>query len=323
MRDETQAQPAPSLAAVLAAFAVVYFVWGSTYLGIRIAIETIPPLLMAALRFLSAGAILFAFSSLRGAGWPRPEAWRSAVIVGFLLLVTGNGLLSWAEQFVASGVAALIVATVPLWMIVLDAMRRGGSRPGAPALVGLLLGMVGIAVLVGPGELGGAAIDAVGAGAILLAAFSWALGSIVSRTAPQSSSTLQNVGMQMLSGGVILLVAGLSLGERIDPAQVSARSLAALVYLSLAGGVVSYSAYVWLLRVSTPSRVSTYAFVNPLVAVVLGWLLAGEPLGPRVFLATAAVVSAVVLISIGRPAGRRSARRDHRPGRRASRWALR
>ena len=287
----------PSLMALLLAFAAVYLIWGSTYLGIRFAIETMPPFTMSALRFLSAGTILFVGSTSLGAGWPRAVHWRSAAIVGTLLLVSGNGLLAWAEQFVPSGVAALIVGTVPLWMVVLDAMGPGGSRPGLAVIAGLVLGLLGIAVLVGPGELGGGSVHLGGALAICFAAFSWAVGSLYSRRAPQSSSTLQNVGMQMLTGGGILFLVGLGLGERVDFAAVSARSAWALAYLAIFGGVVSYSAYVWLLKVSTPARVSTYAYVNPVVAVLLGWALAGEALSPRVFLATVAVVSAVVLIS--------------------------
>ena len=302
MSTPTEPAASPSLAAVLAAFAAVYFIWGSTYLGIRFAIETIPPFSMAALRFLSAGAILFGWSTWRGAGRPPWAHGRSALVVGTLLLVSGNGLLSWAEQFIPSGVAALIVGTVPVWMVLLDALRPEGSRPGAAVVLGLVLGMAGIAILIGPAELGGSPVDIPGALAVCVAAFSWALGSIYSRSAPQSSSTLQNVGMQMLLGGVLLLCVALALGERVEPALISARSAWALVYLSLIGGVVSYSAYVWLLKVSTPAKVSTYAYVNPVVAVLLGWALAGEPLTPRVFLATAAVVSAVVLITTRRQA---------------------
>ncbi len=287
----------PPVTTLAAAFAAVYIIWGSTYLAIRFAIETIPPYTMAGVRFLFAGIVLFAWTSWSGAKRPTLPQWRSALIVGTLLLVTGNGLLTWAEQFVASGVAALIVATVPLWMVLLEALRRGGSRPTALVSAGLLLGLAGIAILIGPSELGGAPVHLLGAAVIFAAAFSWALGSIYSRNAPQVSSTLQNVGMQMLLGGVILLCVGLAFGERIDPSAISARSAWSLIFLSVVGGIVSYSAYVWLLKVSTPAKVSTYAYVNPVVAVFLGWALAGEALGPRVLLASIAVVSAVVLIT--------------------------
>ena len=295
--------PPPSKLAVLAAFAAIYLVWGSTYLGIRFAVETIPPFSMVGLRFLSAGALLFAWTTVRGAGWPRWVQWRSALIVGFLLLVTGNGLLAWAEKVVPSGIAALIVATVPLWMVLLDALRKGGERLRLKVAFGLALGLVGIAILIGPSNLGGAPVDLVGAVAILIASFSWAVGSVYSKTAPQVPSNLQNVGMQMLIAGVVLLVGGYALGERVDVTQISALSAWALVYLALVGGIIGFSAYVWLLKVSTAAKVSTYAYVNPVVAVLLGWALAGEEMSSRVVLAGAAVVLAVVLITTG---GRRA-----------------
>ncbi len=288
--------PKPSLPSLLTAFAAVYFIWGSTYLGIRFAIETIPPFSMAGVRFLIAGVVLFVLVRLQGVEWPKAVHWRSAFVVGMCLLVLGNGLLTWAEQFVPSGVAALIVATVPMWMVMLDALRPGGSRPGPSVIFGLLLGTAGIGILVGPSSLGEGRVDLVGTLVIAFAAFSWALGSIYSRSAEQSPSTLQNVGMQMLLGGTVLLAAGFTLGERIELSQISARSGWALAYLAIIGGVVSYSAYVWLLKVSTPAKVSTYAYINPVVAVMLGWALADETLGPRIFLATAAVVIAVMLI---------------------------
>lgn len=286
----------PSLIAVPAAFFAIYFIWGSTYLGIRIAIETLPPFTMAAVRFLIAGALLFGWCVLRGLPRPRIVHWRSAAIIGCLLLVLGNGLLTWAEQYVASGVAALIVATIPLWMILLDSLRER-AVPGVAVILGLALGMAGLVVLIGPGELGGEPIHAVGGLVICFAAFAWAVGSIYSRSAAQSPSTLQNVGMQMLIGGGVLLIVGWGLGERIEVQAVSTRSWAALAYLAIIGGVVSYSAYVWLLKVSTPAKVSTYAYVNPVVAVLLGWAVVDEPLSPRVLVAAAMVVSSVVLLS--------------------------
>ena len=291
----TNNNSAPS-AAVLLAFATIYFVWGSTYLGIRWAIETIPPFSMAAVRFLSAGALMFAWASWRGKPWPALVHWRSAFIIGGLMLFVGNGLLTWAEQFVPSGIAALIVATVPLWMVGMEAFTKEGKRPGPSIIVGLILGMIGIAILIGPGVLADEPVDLIGASAIVFASFAWALGSVYSRHAPQVPSTIQNVGMQMLLGGVLLYILGYSSGERIDVGEVSAKSAWSLAYLSLIGGILAYSAYVWLIKVSTPTKVSTYAYVNPVVAVLLGWLLAGEPMGPRVLLAGAAVVSAVVLI---------------------------
>lgn len=298
---------APSPAALILAFLAVYLIWGSTYLGIRFAVETMPPFTMAGLRFLAAGAALYGWASWRGAARPSRIQWRSALIIGSLLLVMGNGMLTWAELYVPSGAAALIVTTVPMWMVALEALRPGGARPSPRAIVGLLIGIGGIAILIGPQELNGSGIHPGGAGAICLACFCWALGSIYSRSAPQVPSTIQNVGMQMLLGGAILLVLGIALGERLDPSVVSQRSLWALVYLAAIGGVVSYSAYVWLLKVSTPAKVSTYAYVNPVVAVLLGWWLANETLGPNVLFAAVAVVTAVVLITWQRATPKASA----------------
>jgi drug/metabolite transporter (DMT)-like permease len=213
-------------------------------------------------------------------------------------LLGGNGLVSWAEQTVPSGIAALLVAATPMWMVLLDWLRPGGARPRAAVWAGLALGLAGIAVLVGPSSLGGAPVDPWGALAVGVASFCWALGSIYQRGAPKAASTLLNVGGQMLAGGAILLVVGAVLGERVDVAAVTAKSVWALAYLVFVGAIVGYSAYVWLLKVSTPAKASTYAYVNPVVAVLLGWALAGEALGPRVVGAGALVVVAVVLLTV-------------------------
>ena len=282
---------------MLAAFAAVYLVWGSTYLGIRFAVETLPPFTMAGVRFVVAGGALWAWSRARGAAPLTRPQWTTAAVAGGLMLLGGNGGVSWAEQVIPSGVAALIVAATPMWMVLLDWARPGGVRPSGAVWLGLAVGVAGIAVLVGPERLGGEPVDAVGAAAIAFASFCWALGSIYQRGAPSSSSTLLNVGGQMLAGGAMLLVFGQLVGESVDVAAVSARSLWALGYLIVFGALVGYSAYVWLLDVTTPARASTYAYVNPVVAVVLGWALAGEPLGPRVLAASVLVVAAVALIT--------------------------
>ncbi|WP_412070384.1 EamA family transporter [Rubrivirga sp. IMCC43871] len=305
----------PPLVAVLAAFAALYVIWGSTYLGIRFAIETMPPFTMAGIRFVAAGSMLYAWSRARGAGRSTRPQWKTAVVVGALLLLGGNGLVSWAEQFVPSGIAALIVASTPMWMVLLDAVRlREWPRPAVFA--GLVLGLLGIVLLVGPQRLGGEPVDPVGALAVGAAAFFWALGSVYQRGAPKAASTLLNVGMQMLAGGVLLLAVGLAVGERLDVGAVSAKSAGALAYLVFVGAIVGYSAYVWLLKVTTPAKAATYAYVNPIVAVLLGWALADEPLGPRVVLAGAAVVAAVALITTARAAGTPGARgkREERRG---------
>ena len=291
----------PPLAAVLAAFAALYVVWGSTYLGIRFAIETMPPFTMAGVRFVAAGAILYAWSRARGAVPATRPQWRTAVVVGALLLLGGNGGVTWAEQYVPSGVAALIVSSTPMWMVLLDGLRlREWPRPAV--IAGLVLGLVGIWLLVGPSDLGGEPVDPLGALAVGAAAFCWAVGSIYQRGAPKAEATLLNVGMQMLAGGALLLLAGGVLGERLVLADVSAKSAGALAYLVFFGAIVGYSAYVWLLKVSTPAKASTYAYVNPVVAVLLGWALADEPLGPRVLSASVAVVAAVALITTARAA---------------------
>ena len=291
----------PPLAAVLAAFAALYVIWGSTYLGIRFAIETMPPFTMAGVRFVAAGAILYAWSRARGAVPATRPQWRTAVVVGACLLLGGNGGVTWAEQYVPSGVAALIVASTPMWMVLLDAVRlRAWPRPAV--IAGLALGLVGIWLLVGPSDLGSDPVDPVGALAVGAAAFFWAVGSIYQRGAPKAEATLLNVGMQMLAGGALLLLAGVVLGERLVLADVSAKSAGALAYLVFFGAIVGYSAYVWLLKVSTPAKASTYAYVNPIVAVLLGWALADEPLGPRVLSASLAVVAAVALITTARAA---------------------
>lgn len=305
MAEREGAPAGPALPKLVAAFAAVYLVWGSTYLAIRFAIETLPPFLMAGARFLAAGGVLYAVMRARGEPRPSPVHWRSAAVVGGLLLFLGNGGVVWAEQTVPSGVAALLVATLPLWMVLLEWARPGGERPTGRVVAGLVVGFAGLVLLVGPSELvGGQRVDPVGAGVVLFAALAWAAGSIYSRSAPLPSSPFLATGMEMLAGGALLVAAGAVTGElgALDPAGVSARSALALAYLVVFGSLVGFTAYIWLLRVSTPSRVSTYAYVNPVVAVLLGWALAGEPLSARVLGAAAVIIAAVVLITRSRAA---------------------
>jgi drug/metabolite transporter (DMT)-like permease len=287
---------APALAIWSALFAV-YLIWGSTYLAIRLAVETIPPFLMAAVRFLVSGGFLFVLR--RAAGDPAPSArqWRSASVVGILLLVGGNGGVVWAEQFVASALAALLVATVPLWMVVLDGIL-GGERPGLQAGAGILIGFCGVILLIGSPVLSADAMGSYGAIALLLASLFWAMGSIYGRNAVLPASQLLGTGMEMLTGGFALLVLSFTLAEwrSFDPVQVSARSALALLYLTVVGSG-AFVAYVWLLRVAPLSLVSTYAYVNPLVAVVLGYFFAGEPLGARIVFAAGFIVVAVSLVN--------------------------
>ncbi|HPV08670.1 MAG TPA: EamA family transporter, partial [Aggregatilineales bacterium] len=256
---------APSRWKIAAAFAAIYIIWGSTYLGIRFAIETIPPFLMAGVRFLLAGAMLYGWARVRGAPRPLRVHWRSAAIIGALLLLGGNGGVTWGEQHIASGLAALLVATVPIWIAALDWLRPGGTRPDGPVIAGLLLGFVGILLLVGPGNLGGGEGNyTLGTLAVLGAAFSWALGSLYSKRAPLPGDALQGIGMEMLAGGVWLWLAGTLAGEwgQLNLGAISLRSGLALAYLTLFGSLVGFTAYVWLLRVVSPARAATYAYVN-------------------------------------------------------------
>lgn len=293
----THRRPA-SRAELVAAFAAIYVLWGSTYLAIRFGVETIPPFVLAAGRHLTAGLILYAVVRLRGAPRPRAKHWRSAAIVGALLLLGGNGLVTWAEQRVPSGLAALIVASVPIWMTVLDAVQRR-ERPHGVVVLGLVLGLGGIAFLVAPGQFaGGTHIDPLGAAALLTAALFWAIGSLYSRRAALPSSVFLATAMEMIAGGLILSAAAAVTGEwgTLSLAAVSTRSLLSLGYLIVAGSLLGFTAYVFLLGATTPARVSTYAYVNPVVAVLLGWLLAGETVTPRMVVAAAVIVAAVALI---------------------------
>jgi drug/metabolite transporter (DMT)-like permease len=286
------------------AFAAVYTIWGSTYLAIRFAVETMPPFLMAGVRFLTAGAILYAIMRRRGMAAPTRLHWRSAFIVGALMLLVGNGGVVWAEQVVPSGIASLMVATVPLWMVLLNWARGDRARPSAGVALGLGLGTTGIVLLVtsGPGA-GGQGLHTPGLLVLAVGSLSWAAGSLYSRRAPLPADALLGTAMQMLAGGALLFLAGLVAGEagRLVWQDISSRSILAFFYLLFLGSLVGFSAYIWLLRNSTPAKVSTYAFVNPVVAVFLGWALAGEPLTPRTLLAAAVIVGGVALITMYQP----------------------
>ena len=299
--NATRSTAAPRLG-IAAALAAVYLLWGSTYLAIRFAIETMPPLLMAGTRFLIAGTILYAWMRLRGTPRAEPRQWGAAAIVGALLLLGGNGAVTLAERWVPSGIAALMIATVPLWMVLLDWLRRGGVRPKAGAIAGLVLGFIGVAILIGPASAQQGGLHRIGAALLLFAALSWSFGSIYSRTAPLPKSPLMATAMEMLCGGALLLIVGLAMGEagQVDPAAFSGRSVLALAHLILFGSLVAFSCYIWLLRVVSAATASTYAFVNPVVAVVLGWALASEVLEARAWIACVIIVGAVVLITTSR-----------------------
>lgn len=288
---------------MIVAFAAVYVLWGSTYLGIRFALETLPPFLMAGARFLIAGVILYGWARAQGIPRPKPVHWRSAAIVGGLLLAVGNGGVVFAEQRVPSSLVALLIAGTPLWMTMLDWLVGGAVRPSLQVAIGLVAGLFGVVILIGPGTLAGAGgVDPVGGAVVLLASFSWASGSLYSRRAPLPDSPILATGMEMLSGGVLLFAAGVLFGElgQLDPSRISLRSMLAVAYLIVAGSLVGFTAYIWLLRNTTPARATTYAYVNPVVAVILGWAFADEPVTVRMAIAGAVIVGALVLITRAR-----------------------
>jgi drug/metabolite transporter (DMT)-like permease len=287
----------------LLAFAAVWFIWGSTYLAIRFAIETLPPWMMAAMRFLSAGAMLYAWCRWRGAPRPTAAEWRTAAIIGLLLPAAGNGTVVWSEGHAPSGIVALLVATVPLWLLVLR-WRAGGSPPRPVDWAGVGLGLIGVALLVSHGG-GTGGVSPVVLLVMLGGTFSWAYGSLWSRSLPQPRAPLLAAAMEMLAGGAALVIAALLTGEgaQLAAAHVSLRSLVSLAYLSIFGSMLAFSAYKYLLAEVPPAHVGTYAFVNPVVAVLLGWAFAGEGLGGRTVAAMAVIVGAVVLITFAPGAG--------------------
>ncbi len=298
----------PPTVAVAVALLTVYILWGSTYLGIAVMIETMPPLLAAGARYGSAGlimlAVLVAHARLRrGATLERPTAiqWRTAAIVGTLLLLGGNGGVVLAELFIDTGVAAVLVATVPIWLAVFDSIvtRR---RPSGLVIGGLVAGIAGVAVLLVPVE-GFDDINPLGIALVLGGAIAWAIGSLYARYNPLPRSALLGTGMEMLLGGLALIVGGVLLGElgRTDVADFSTRSVVAFVYLVVFGSIVAFTAYTWLLANVPVSTVATYAYVNPVVAVVLGALILGEELTPRMLIAAVLILGAVVAMVSGRP----------------------
>jgi drug/metabolite transporter (DMT)-like permease len=291
---------APPLWLVLTAFAAVYVIWGSTYFGIHLAIETIPPFLMAGSRFLIAGLFLYAVMRGRGAPPPEPGHWRDATIIGGLLLLVGNGGVSWAQQTVPSGVAALMVGATPLWMNLIEWIRPGGRRPRMAVFGGIALGFMGVVLLVSSKDrLGNSVVDPWGGAVLLLAPLCWAAGSVFSKHARQPAAALQAIAMQMIAGGLLLLLAAGFTGDflKFEIARVTLSSALAFLYLTVMGSLVGFTAYVWLLQVSTPARVSTYAFVNPFIAVLLGWLFLREPISSGVITAGGLIILAVALIT--------------------------
>src|SRR5262245_59909858 len=299
--EATSSQLSAPLWLVVTAFVTVYIVWGSTYLAIRYAVESIPPFLMAGMRNIVAGAILFSFARWRGDGAPTRIQWRDAAIAGGLMLLLGNGGVTWAEQMIPSGVAALLVALTPAWMVLFDWLRPKGVRPGPFVALGLVIGFIGVALLARNRPSGTGSAYGWGVLALMVSSIGWSLGSIYNRSANKCSSLVLAGGMQLISGGVLLLATSFLTGEwsRFSISQVTWLSFGSWLYLMVAGSLIAYTAYVWLLQVSTPARVSTNAYVNPLIAVLLGSTIGHEPLTHDVLIAAALIITAVVLVLRG------------------------
>lgn len=282
----------------------IYIIWGSTYLAIQFAIESMPPFLMASLRFLVAGGILYVWRILAGDTPPQSIHWRSTIVIGLFLLLGGNGGVVWAEQRVSSGITSVLIGATPLWMVLLDAIRPGGTRPQTKTILGVILGFSGIFFLIGPFEAQSmqGSIDLLGAVVLLLAAMLWATGSIYGRQVQLPASPLLTTGMEMLAGGVGLFVLGTALGEwnRLDIQAIQTSSILGFLYLIFFGSLVAYSAYSWLLRVAPIPLIATYAYVNPLVAIFLGVVIANEPFTLRTLISTFIIVGAVALINATR-----------------------
>ncbi|HMJ66399.1 MAG TPA: EamA family transporter [Candidatus Binatia bacterium] len=296
----TQISKTPTSLVVLA-FAAIYIIWGSTYLAIRVAVETLPPFLAGGCRFFAAGGLMFVFLRWKGFAIPTSSQWRHAAITGTLLLVGGNGLVMWAERTVPSGLTALIIALAPVWFALLEWLRPGGARPQLKTVAGIIIGFVGVTMLITPR--GGTTLAPgywVGPFGLMLAGISWAAGSLYSKHNTNDASPWMNSAAQMICGGAGLLVVGFLLGEpfRTEWSRVTSRSLAALAYLTVVGSWVGFSAYVWLLSVSTPTRVSTYAYVNPVIAVFLGWALLHEVVTVQMIWGTVVIVAGVVTITV-------------------------
>ena len=286
-------------ARLLVAFACVYLVWGSTYLAIRIAIETIPPFLMAGIRFTVAGIILALWSRLSGDRFPNRAEWKASLVIGVLLMLMGNGGVVWAEQTVPSSLAALIVASSPIATVAMDWVRPGGTRPSTITIMGLVTGFLGVAILVNPFATDVARVDPAGGAAVLVAVLAWSAGTLYSRAHPSGTSALMSAGANMVTGGLMFLVLGSMLGElpHLNLHATSARSMIALAYLIFVGALVGFTAFFYVTQHTTPARSTTYAYVNPVVAIILGWAILNEPITPRVMGAAAVIITGVVMIT--------------------------
>ena len=294
--------PVDNRTRLLGAFFCVYVVWGTNFLAIRYMVETIPPMLAMGVRSVIAGAILYVWGRLRGGSRPKLAEWGEAALAGAFLFLGAHGTLAWGETRVPSGIAALVMATIPVWMVLVDWLAAKGRRPAPAVWLGLASGVAGLIVLTDPASLRGQTASAVGLLVLLASPPCWAIGSIIARGQPKRHPLTMIAGMQLLAGGTMLLAASGAVGEfrGFDIGAVSARSLAALVYTIVFGSVLTLTAYLWMLNVVSAARVSTYAFVNPLIAVAIGWALAGEEITARTLVAAALILAGVAAVMMKR-----------------------
>jgi drug/metabolite transporter (DMT)-like permease len=286
---------------IILAFAAVYVIWGSTYLFIKYAIESVPPFMMGAARFIVAGALLYALARWRGAKAPGARDWRSAAITGVLMLGLGNGAVMWAELTVPTGVVALIVSTVPIWIVLIDWLRPRGVRPRVPVFLGLALGVAGMVILIGPRAIiGQGNVDEIGVLILLVGSLGWAVGTILSKGSKRSSSPIVYSSLQMGAAGAAMLIMSLAIGEhtRFEPGDVTPRAFFSWLYLMLAGSIIGYTAYIYLLGKVSAAKAATYAYVNPIIAVLLGWAFLREPIGGRTLIAAAVILAGVAIITL-------------------------
>lgn len=284
----------------LLAFAIIYFVWGSTFLAIRIGVHEVPPLLLAAMRFFIAGLALFLWVRARGERLPTARQWAAATLLGFFIFVCDYGLLFWAEQRVPSGIAAVMLALIPAFMAISEILFLGTQKLTLRLAAALIVGLGGVGVLMSHSlSVGGAPIDRAGAVALIVAALSWSVSSVLTRKVPLPDSKVMSSGAQMLAGGLLLALLAAGLGEfrNFHFSSVSREAWLALAYLIVAGSIIGYTAYLWLLHRESPTKVATYAYVNPIVAVIMGYLFGGEPLDLRTILGTALVLVSVIVIT--------------------------
>lgn len=302
MQLRTSDSEKQSVLKIVFAFFAVYVIWGSTYLAIKYTVETLPPFTMAGVRFLVSGIMMMAIARFHGEKLPTGAEWKSAGIVGMLMLLCGNGIVMWAEQSIPSGITSVLVSITPFWMVFFDWIRPNGTKPGTASMVGIVVGFVGVAILIMSRKSGTAGeISLLAASSVLFSSFCWAAGSIYSRYGNLPKSAIMATGTQMLAGSVFLLAAGAILGEprRIDAARVSTHSILALAYL-IVFGTIAFVCYLWLLRNVSVAAVATTNYVNPVVALLLGCIIDKEPFTVRDFAASVLVIGAVVVISVFR-----------------------